>query len=78
MYYPLGIKTDYSLMKSLIKVDDLISYAIKNGINTLGILDDNLNSSHYFYEKCISNNIKPIICLTKMDLLNNSFYTSLF
>ena len=61
MYYPLGIKTDYSLMKSLIKIDDLISYAIKNGISTMGILDDNLNSSHYFYEKCISNNIKPII-----------------
>ena len=63
MYYPLGIKTDYSLMKSLIKVDDLISYAIKNGINTMGILDENLNGSHYFYEKCISNNIKPIIGL---------------
>jgi len=63
MYYPIGIKTDYSLMKSLIKIDDLISYAIKNCINTIGILDDNLSSSHIFYEKCIANNIKPIIGL---------------
>ena len=63
MYYPIGIKTDYSLMKSLIKIDDLISYAVKNKVNTLGILDDNLGSSHIFYEKCISNNIKPIIGL---------------
>ena len=61
MYYPIGIKTDYSLMKSLIKIDDLISYAIKNNINTLGIIDDNLNSSHIFYTECIKNNIKPII-----------------
>ena len=63
MFYPLGIKTDYSMLKSLIQIDDLISYAINNQINTLGILDDNLNSSHIFYEKCIANNIKPIIGL---------------
>ena len=63
MYYPLGIKTDYSLMKSLIKIDDLVSYAIKNGINTLGILDNNLCSSHIFYKKCLGNDIKPIIGL---------------
>ena len=48
MYYPISIKTDYSLMKSLIKINDLISYAVKNSINTLGIIDDNLNGSHIF------------------------------
>ena len=63
MYYPLGIKTDYSLMKSLIKIDDLVSYATKNGINTLGILDDNLSSSHIFYKKCLEHDIKPVIGL---------------
>ena len=61
MYYPISIKTDYSLMKSLIKINDLISYAVKNSINTLGIIDDNLNGSHIFYNECIKNNIKPII-----------------
>ena len=73
MYYPIGIKTDYSLMKSLIKIDDLISYAINNKINTLGILDDNLASSHIFYEKCISNNIKPIIGLD-LNILDSHIY----
>lgn len=63
MYTSLGIKTDYSLLKSLIKVEDLISYAKNNGYTTLGILDNNLNSSYNFYKKCKSNNIKPIIGL---------------
>lgn len=63
MYIPLGIKTDYSLLKSLIKVEDLISYAKNNGLSAIGILDDNLCSSHIFYKKCIENNIKPIIGL---------------
>ena len=63
MYYPISIKTDYSLMKSLIKINDLISFAKKNTINTLGILDDNLNGSHIFYNECIKNDIKPIIGL---------------
>lgn len=63
MYYPIGIKTDYSLMKSVIKIDNLISYALNYEVNTLGILDDNLASSHYFYKECIKNNIKPIIGL---------------
>ncbi|MBR6072995.1 MAG: DNA polymerase III subunit alpha [Bacilli bacterium] len=61
MYYPISIKTDYSLYKSLIKINDLISYAKKNSISTLGILDDNLNGSHLFYNGCIKNDIKPII-----------------
>ena len=61
MYYPLGIKTDYSMMQSLIRIDELISYAQNNQVNTLGILDNNLCSAHSFYEKCVSSNIKPII-----------------
>ncbi len=63
MFAPLGVKTDYSLLKSLIKVDDYISYGINNGLSTLGILDNNLCSSHIFYELCKKNSIKPIIGL---------------
>ena len=75
MYCPIGIKTDYSLMKSLIKIDDLILYATNHNINTLGILDDNLASSHTFYEKCIANNIKPVIGL---DLVINDKHIYLY
>lgn len=63
MFTPLGIKTDYSLLKSLIKIDDLILYAKEHGYNSLGILDNNLCSSHYFYSLAKKNGIKPIIGL---------------
>ncbi len=61
MYTPLGIKTDYSLLKSLIKIKDLISYAKNNDYKLLGILDNNLNSSYAFYNACKAAGIKPII-----------------
>lgn len=68
MYTPLGIKTDYSLLKSLIKVKDLVSYALNHGYTSLGILDNNLNSSYTFYNACKSAEIKPIIGLdTEID-----------
>ena len=63
MYNTLGIKTDYSILKSLIKVKDLISFCNLNNIKTLGILDDNLFSYIEFYNECINNDIKPLIGL---------------
>ena len=63
MYTPLGIKTDYSLLKSLIKIEDLILYAKENGYTSLGILDDNLCGSHTFIKACNKNNIKGIVGL---------------
>src|SRR5574344_1868725 len=63
MYIPLGIKTDYSILKSLIKIPDLISFSMSNNIKTLGILDDNLFGSIEFYDTCLKNDIKPIIGL---------------
>lgn len=63
MYVPLGIKTDYSLLKSLIKVPELIKYLNEHNITTAGLLDDNLFGSMCFYNSCINSNIKPIIGL---------------
>ncbi len=63
MYVPIGIKTDYSLLKSLIKIPELIKYLNNKNITTAGILDDNLFGSMCFYNSCISNGIKPIIGL---------------
>ena len=63
MFVHLGIKTDYSLLKSLIKIEDLISYAKEKNYQALVILDDNLNSSYNFYKQCKKNGIKPIIGL---------------
>lgn len=63
MYTPLYIKTDNSLLTSMIKVDDLIAYANKNNIKSLTITDDNMYGVMDFYHACIKNNIKPIIGL---------------
>ena len=57
----LNVKTDYEMLSSLIKIDDLINYALKNDIDTLGVTDSNLFSFIEFYNKCKKNNIKPII-----------------
>ena len=63
MYIPLGVKSDYSLLKSLIKIPELIDYAKEHKITALGLLDDNLFGSMCFYNSCINNKIKPIIGL---------------
>ena len=64
MYVPLKIATDYSILKSLIKIDDLITFLNERKISSCGICDDNLYGSFEFYNKCIKNNIKPIIGLS--------------
>lgn len=64
MYVPLGIKTDYSLLQSLIKIKNLINYLVENNYTTVGIIDDNMSSTMEFYNECKNNNIKPIIGLS--------------
>lgn len=62
-YVPLYIKTEYSLLSSLIKIDDLIEFAKANNYSSLTITDSNMFGVMEFYQKCIKNNIKPIIGL---------------
>ena len=62
-YAPLWIKTDYSILSSLIKIDDLIDILSSNNINVAAICDDNLYGVMEFYDKCKKSNIKPIIGL---------------
>jgi len=69
MRAPLYIKTHNSLLNSLIKIDDLIDYAIKNDIKALTITDEYMYGVLEFYIKCIKNNIKPIIGLEVMDVV---------
>ena len=63
MYIPLNIKTEYSLLDSLIKVKDLVKYALDNNLKALTITDNNLYGVYEFYLECTKNNIKPIIGL---------------
>ncbi|MCI5836137.1 MAG: DNA polymerase III subunit alpha [Firmicutes bacterium] len=63
MYTPLNIKTNNTLLSSLIKIDDLIEFAIKNNLKSLTITDNNMYGVMEFYHKCLNNNIKPIVGL---------------
>ncbi len=62
-YAPLWIKTDYSILTSLIKIDDLINMLSENNIGVSAICDDNLFGCMEFYNKCKKRGIKPIIGL---------------
>lgn len=62
-YAPLNLKTEYSLLTSLIKIPSLIAVAKENNLNTLCITDTNLFGAMQFYTNCKKNNIKPIIGL---------------
>jgi DNA polymerase-3 subunit alpha len=62
-YVPLWVKTDYSILSSLIKIDDLINELSLHEIKACAISDDNLFGTMEFYNKCKKNNIKPIIGL---------------
>lgn len=63
MFTNLYIKTNYSLLSSLVSIDNLIMYAKNSGYKSMAICDDNLTSAKIFYDKCLNNNIKPIIGL---------------
>ncbi len=63
MYTPLNIKTENSILSSLIKIDDLIDFALKNNIKSLTITDNKMYGAYYFYKKCRESGINPIIGL---------------
>ena len=73
MFVPLKVTTDYSLLKSTIKVDELISFLKKKNIMAVGICDEFLYGTMEFYNKCLANNIKPIIGLD-ITLNNHHIY----
>ena len=73
MYVPLKITTDYSLLNSLIKINDLIDFLVKKNIYACGICDDNLGGVLEFYFACKKNNIKPIIGLN-IKVLDKDIY----
>ena len=51
----LYVKTNYSLLSSLVSIDSLIEFALNKNLKTLAICDDNLTSTKEFYNKCINN-----------------------
>ena len=60
MYIPMFIKTDYSILTSLLKTNDLVKFLKEKGITTIGIVDDNLSYVMEYYDELKKNNIKLI------------------
>lgn len=77
MNYPLlNIKTEYSLMTSLITIKDLVKYCVLNNIKQIALTDtNNINGCMEFYTECMKNNIKPII---GMELILNNISIFLY
>ena len=63
MYIPLFNTSNYTLLSSLLKIDDLIEYAINNKLPSIALTDSNMYGTMEFIKKCNKNNIKPIIGL---------------
>lgn len=59
-YVPISFKSDYSLMKSMLKIKDIISYALESDVKYVGILDDNPYGIMDFYDLCNSKGLKCI------------------
>ena len=75
MFVPLKITTDYTMLKSLIKVENLCSYLKERGFTSCAIVDNNLFGVMNFYNTLKKHNIKPIIGLEiNIDNINLYLY----
>ena len=69
MFTALEVKTSYSILESLNKIENLTKKAKELGYSSLAITDsNNMFGAYEFYLSCKKNDIKPIIGLE----INNS------
>ena len=61
MYTPFYVKSNYSFMSSLVKIDEFVDSLISFNIKSAALCDDNMIATMYFYKKCKEKGIKPII-----------------
>ena len=64
MYIPLYVKSNYSLLSSMLKIDEIIEYAKTNNLEYAPLCDNNMFSTREFILKCEKNNLKPLIGLS--------------
>lgn len=70
MYTPLYVRSNYTFLSSLVKIDELIKKCKEKNIKQVALCDDNMIATMYFYKECIKNEIKPIIGL-QINIDNN-------
>ena len=61
--FNLYLKTEYSLLSSMIKIDTLPTILKELNYDCCAICDDQMYGALKFYNVCVKNNIKPIIGL---------------
>lgn len=71
-YLNIYVQTEYSLLRSAVKLDEYINYAKAKGLKSLAICDDNAYAFYKFYTKCVSQGIKPILGL-RLKLAQDDF-----
>lgn len=60
-YAPLYIKTENSLLESMIRIPELVKWAEEQGIKALTITDRFMFGTMEFYHACLKQGIKPVI-----------------
>ena len=70
----LNIKTEYNLLSSLIRLEDIITYAKKYNLDRLVIADTNMYGAMKFKDLCEKNNIKSVLGLN----INSSFKINVY
>ena len=63
MYIPLFNKSNYSLLSSLLRIDDIINFALSTNISSIALTDTTMYGTMEFIKKCQEHNLKPIIGL---------------
>ena len=64
MYIALYNKSNYTLLSSLLKINDIVMFAKENNISAIALTDNNMHATMEFINKCKKENIKPIIGLS--------------
>ena len=64
MYIPLYNKSNYSLLSSMLTINDLVQFAVHHKISSMALSDDTMYGVMEFIKKCQKQNIKPIAGLT--------------
>ena len=62
LFSHLHVHSEYSIMESTIKIDDLLETASRSNMGSIALTDKYIMSGAIeFYRKAVSRNIKPII-----------------
>lgn len=64
MYIPLFIKSNYSMLSSMLRIDDIIDYSKKYNLEYASLCDNNMFAVREFILKCEKNNLKPLVGLS--------------